>query len=181
MAVTVPVTLAQGTEATPAAGAGMAHPAHIHTGTCDTLGDVVFPLNDVLSTDMSAASQEGMGATPADGEVVTPATGVEATPSLALASTPVGDTNQTTTVDASLDDILAAEHAINVHESAENIDVYIACGDITGTADAGMLTIDLMELNGSGYMGQAILVDKGDGTTDVTVTLMETGMATPAA
>jgi hypothetical protein len=26
---------------------GEAHPAHIHTGTCDTLGDVVVPLTDV--------------------------------------------------------------------------------------------------------------------------------------
>lgn len=181
MATTAGATMAQGTDATPAAGAGMAHPAHIHSGTCDTLGDVVFPLNDVLSTDMTAASQEGMGATPADVEEQTPAARSEASSSLALASTPAADTSQTTTVDASLDDILAAEHAINVHESADNIDVYIACGDLTGTADAGILTIDLMELNGSGYMGQATLIDNGDGTSDVTVTLMETGMATPAA
>ncbi len=28
-----------------------AHPAYIHTGTCDTLGDVVVPLPDVTATD----------------------------------------------------------------------------------------------------------------------------------
>ncbi len=140
-------------EATPATGA--AHPAHIHTGTCDTLGDVVFPLNDVASADMVA--------TPVAGE-----SGMVA--------------ESTTTVEVALDDILAAEHAINVHESAENIGNYIACGDVAGTATDGMLMIELLELNASGYMGQAMLMDNGDGTTDVTIMLMDSGMmATPAA
>jgi hypothetical protein len=78
----------------------------------------------------------------------------------------------TTTVDASLDDILAAEHAINVHESADNIQNYIACGEITGTPDNGVLEIELNELNGSGYEGRATLIDSGDGTTNVVVQLM---------
>ncbi len=86
------------------------------------------------------------------------------------------------TVEAALDDILAAEHAVNLHESVENIGNYIACGDVTGTPTDGLLTIELLELNGSGVMGQAMLMDNGDGTTEVTVTLMETGaMASPAA
>ena len=81
-----------------------------------------------------------------------------------------------------LDDILAAEHAINLHESMENIGNYIACGDVTGEPADGMLEIELLELNGSGYMGTAMLMDNGDGTTDVTIMLMESsGMATPAA
>ena len=33
----------------------------------------------------------------------------------------------------SLDDLLAGDYAINVHESAENIGEYIACGDIGGS------------------------------------------------
>jgi hypothetical protein len=142
-----------------------AHPAHIHTGTCDTLGDVVYPLNDVTSGDAAAIS--------------------EATPSLAMASTPVaGATLQSsTTVDAALDDIISGEHAINVHESAERIDVYIACGDVSGEAADGMLTVELQELNGSGASGQAMLTDNGDGTTTVELHLTQSGsgMATPAA
>ena len=70
-----------------------------------------------------------------------------------------------------------------VHESAENIGNYIACGDLTVPATDGELHIDLKELNGSGYTGEAHLVDNGDGTTTVTVTLMMTGdeAATPVA
>jgi len=142
-----------------------AHPAHIHTGTCDTLGDVVFPLNDVTSGDVAA----------------TPA----ATPSLAMASTPVAASTlqSTTTVDVALDDIISGGHAINVHESAERIDVYIACGDVTGEATDGMLTVELQELNESGFSGEAMLTDNGDGTTTVEIHLMhgESNMATPAA
>ncbi len=148
-------------DATPAVT--MAHPGHIHSGTCDTLGDVVFPLNDTVAADASATPEAMTAATPAagEGEVVA---------------------QSTSTVDVALDDILAAEHAINLHESAEAIDVYIACGDITGEPTDGMLEIELLELNGSGYMGTAMLMDNGDGTTDVTVMLMESGtMATPAA
>jgi hypothetical protein len=67
---------------------GGVHPVHIHAGTCDDLGDVVFPLNDI---------EEGVSES---------------------------------TVDASIDDILAAEHAINVHLSADEMNVYVACGEI---------------------------------------------------
>jgi hypothetical protein len=37
-----------------------------------------------------------------------------------------------TTVDLTIDELLASQFAINAHESAENITNYIACGDITG-------------------------------------------------
>ena len=149
------------------------HPAHIHTGTCETLGDVVFPLNDLTAPDM-------MG---------TPMAGMEATPMMGMTSTPMAGMDQVvaqsiTSVEASLEDILAAEHAINVHLSAEEIEVYIACGDITGTADGGQLQIELQELNESGFHGIAILMDAGDGTTTVDVMLMHTEggmMATPEA
>lgn len=148
------LSLAQ--DSTPAAAEP--HPAHIHAGTCDTLGDVVFPLED--ATDQPPATP-----------VVSTASGAE---SAAAAST--------STVEASLDDILAAEHAINVHESAENIGNYIACGDIAGEPDDGMLEIDLDELNGSGYSGTASLIDNGDGTTTVTVALtLDVSAGTPEA
>lgn len=148
------LSLAQQATPTPAP----AHPAHIHSGTCDTLGDVVFPLEN--ATDQPPATP-----------VTDTASGAES----AAASS-------TTIVEAPLDDILAAEHAINVHESAENIDVYIACGDITGSPTEGTLEIELQELNDSGYSGTAMLVDNGDGTTTVTVNVIQpVTEATPVA
>jgi hypothetical protein len=149
--------------ATPAMGSA-GHPAHIHTGTCDTVGEVVFPLNDVIAVDSVAAP---------------------ATPSLELASTPAaGATLQsTTTVLLPLDDILSGEHIINVHQSAEMIEAYVACGEITGEATDGTLTVELMELNESGVSGQAILTDNGEGETVVEINLTQSVpvMATPAA
>jgi hypothetical protein len=70
------------------------HPVHIHAGTCDDLGDVVFPLEDVV------------------------------------------DGVSESTVDATIDDILADDHAINVHLSADEMNVYVACGELVMTDDA---------------------------------------------
>jgi hypothetical protein len=165
-------------QATPAAGGAM-HPAHIHAGMCPMPGDVVFPLEDV-----TAASDMGSMATP-DMMMASPAADM-------MSGTPMADTvmalHSTTDVEASLDDILAADHAINVHLSHEAMSVYVACGDITGTPDGGELVIDLMEQNGSGVSGQATLTDNGDGTTTVVIELQQvdvnmqgTPMSTPQA
>jgi hypothetical protein len=179
--LTVSGVSAQGTPE--AMGGETPHPAHIHSGTCDTLGDVVFPLNDVSAADVGAApvaSPQTMGTPTAKG---TAEIGVSGTP-VATPSMVEGEivAMSTTDVDASLDDILGAEHAVNVHESADNIQNYIACGDITGETVNGSLMVELKELNGSGYTGQAILTDNGDGTTTVDVTLVRSGeTGTPVA
>ena len=156
-------------DATPGAMGGMmmAHPGHIHSGTCDELGDVVFPLEDATSGGMMGTPMAGMDM----GAMATPGAGMG------------GETYRSVTeVEASLDDILAAEHAINFHESAENIETYVACGDLAGTPEDGALEVELEELNDSGISGQATLEDNGDGTTTVTVELMGMGMmATPEA
>lgn len=151
-------------DATPT-GAAAVHPAHIHSGTCDTLGDVVYPLTDVAIA--------GAG---------TPA----ASPEAAAASTPIAAADpihaeSATTVEVTLDDLLSAEHAINVHESAENIANYIACGDITGEPDDGTLDIELLELNDSRFRGTARLTDNGDGTTSVFVMISQVDAGTPEA
>ncbi|MDP9365179.1 MAG: hypothetical protein M3Q10_13305 [Chloroflexota bacterium] len=175
---------------TPAAGGMEPHPAHIHSGTCDTLGDIVFPLEELtapgmMGTDGTPMAGMDMGGTPMAGMDMggTPMAGMDASPMAGMAGDMVAQS--TTIVDASLDDILAEEHAINAHESAENIQNYIACGDITGTADGGQLQIEMEELNDSGYQGQATLEDNGDGTTTVTVMLSmgdDAGMmATPTS
>jgi hypothetical protein len=149
------------------------HPAHIHTGTCETLGDVVYPLNDLTGPDMMSTPMAGMDSTPMSGMDSSPMAGMDQMVA-----------QSTTSVEASLEDLLAAEHAINVHLSAEEIDVYIACGDITGTPDGDQLQIALEELNDSGYQGMAWLIDNGDGTVTVNAMLMPSDggmMGTPEA
>ena len=78
-----------------AQGAAESHPAHIHAGSCDQLGDVVIPLTNV---ELPTGDMKG-----------------------AETAHPVTISN--TEVDMSLDDLLAGDYAINVHESAENIGV----------------------------------------------------------
>jgi plastocyanin len=69
-----------------------------------------------------------------------------------------------TTVDLTLDDILAEPHSIVIHESEENIGNYVLCGDIGGVmAEGGTLTVALNELNGSGMAGLAILSEADAG------------------
>ncbi|MGH2561602.1 MAG: CHRD domain-containing protein, partial [Thermomicrobiales bacterium] len=40
------------------------------------------------------------------------------------------DGSSVTTVPVSLDDLTAGEFAINVHDSVENVGLYISCGEI---------------------------------------------------
>jgi hypothetical protein len=157
------LTAAQGS-ATPQAG-NAPHPAHIHNGTCNNLGDVVYPLNDV--------SGEFLSGTPG----ATPAPPAQGEPGDVIAQSQ-------TEIDVSLDDLLAGEYAVNVHKSAEEIDVYIACGNITGEPQDGTLTVMLDQQNNSGVSGQALLTDLGNGKTEVTVTLADASaeaVGTPAA
>lgn len=151
----VPAGLAQG-DATPTSGStptsgDESHPAHIHSGTCDELGDVVFPLTNVADPTI-------------DGE----RTGSDSAHAVKISET---------VVDAPLDEIIEGGHAINVHLSSEEIGEYIACGDIGGVAapDAGgriELTIGLGELNDSGHTGIAWFGEDGD-QTEVSITLIE--------
>ena len=143
VASAVPSAIAQ--DATPVAQpVAPARPAHIHSGNCVELGDVVVPLND-----LTAPIGEGVGQ--AD----------EATPA----------ESSFTNVPMTLDAILGSDHAINVHLSAEQIDTYIACGELGGAVDAGgALVVGLRELSDSGFTGIAFLTPGADGaSTDVSV------------
>lgn len=156
-------------EATPEGTQSEAHPAHIHSGTCAELGDVVHPLEDVTGGHL-----EG---TPA----ATPEAADEGLPGDVIA-------HSRTSVEANLDDLLSEEHAVNVHESADNIDVFIACANIEGEPEDGELYLELQQQNDSGVAGQVILSETGDGTIEVTITLTDasaeqagqTAEATPA-
>ena len=142
--------------ATPAAGSAVL-PAHIHEGTCASLGAVAYPLVDV------SLAPAADSATP------------PAQPAMIHASDVL---TSVTTVDVSIADLLATPHAINIHESAANIQHYVACGDIVGEVRLHMrsaappgLVIPLVELNGSGYAGIAWLEPTADGQTTVTIFL----------
>jgi plastocyanin len=128
------------------------HPAHIHSGTCAELGDVVVPLTDIAHIGGNAERSGATSAIPVKSSI--------------------------TVVDMPLQEIIDGGHAINVHLSAEEIGMYIACGDIGGavTTDEGEeeneLVIGLGELNDSGHTGIAWLGAEGD-QTRVAVHLVE--------
>ncbi len=144
-----------------------AHPAHIHEGTCDDLNPKpAFPLTNVGEMGMMGGTPEADDAAMEMGEP----TGAE---------TAFGVETSYTMVDAALEEIVEGGHAINLHESKENIEVYIACGDIGGRIETGpgmdeggTLVVGLGELNDSGYAGIAVLEGKGD-QTEVVIYLAE--------
>lgn len=160
---------AQGANATPSPMMDMnaAHPAHIHNGSCQTLGSIAWPLNDVSAP----GSGVTMMGTPASGTpIATSAMAVSATP---MAGAGYVVAQSVTIVKVHLADLEKAPFAVNVHESLAKITNYIACGDIAGAITNGTLAVPLKELYASGFIGMATLHDNGDGTTTVTVQLMQ--------
>ena len=129
------------------------HPSHIHVGVCPAPGDVIAPLSDV-----GVVGNDAQGAA-------------------SSIHVDIGQTN----VPLALADILAADHAIVVHESADAMQNYIACGDIGGHDVNGAFLVGLGPVGASGYSGIAWLTDKGDGTTDVTVTITQSGASEMSA
>ena len=123
------------------------HPAHIHEGLCPDPGGVVVALNDV--TVVGNDSQGVAEQIHVDASV--------------------------TTVELPLDAILAADHAINVHQSADDMATYIACGNIGGHEVEGSIVVGLGPVGASGYSGIAWLTDLGDGTTEVQVAITASG------
>jgi hypothetical protein len=145
--VTFPVATAQEATplpATPVAAAPVSRPAHIHSGDCVNLGEVVFPLND-----LTAAVGQGVGQ--ADKATVAE--------------------SSFTVVPVTLDALLSANYAINTHLSADQIGTYLACGEIGGAINAnGELVIGLREMSNSGFTGIAFLGPGADGaSTNVSV------------
>ncbi|MCH7736887.1 MAG: CHRD domain-containing protein [Chloroflexi bacterium] len=106
----------QQTELALSATSGISDLAHIHNGSCQSLGGVVHGLSGTLSSSSS------------------------------------------TTVDATLDSLIAGSYAVNLHANG-NPGLYTSCGDIA--VDGQSLTIALGELNGSGQSGWATLTGLG--------------------
>ncbi|MBA3450549.1 MAG: hypothetical protein H0T18_04990 [Chloroflexia bacterium] len=132
-------------DGTPEASGDTPRPAHIHTGNCDDIGEVVAPLSDL--TGATGGDRVGQARRAAAAEI------------------------SYTAVPLSLAAILDADHVINVHLSADQIDSYIACGELGGRLNAdGSLAVGLRELNDSGYVGIAYLSPAaGGGSTGVSV------------
>lgn len=112
-------------------------PSHVHSGDCDEPGPVVQGLTALtVPTGPTAGNDEAV---------------------LAEAAF--------STIPLTLDEMLASDHSLKVHLSAEQIDVYLVCGDIGGALDAdGALIVGLKEQDGSGYTGIAYLVPGANGT-----------------
>jgi hypothetical protein len=139
-----PVAETTAQAATPVAVVPVSRPVHIHAGDCTNLGEVIVPLNNLVSPvgDFVGQAEE--------------ATRVE---------------SSFTTVPLGIDAILGADHAINVHLSEAEIETYLACGELGGIIDLnGALIVGLREQNSSGYTGVAFLQPNLDGvSTDVSV------------
>jgi hypothetical protein len=129
-------------------------PSHIHTGDCDELGEVIQPLNSL---------------TVPTGEVLGNSDAVVAEAAF-------------TTIDIPLSELVATDHALKVHLSKDQIQTYLACGDIGGALDAdGALIVGLKELDDSGYTGIAYLVPGAGNTTRLSVMIAKVNESSPAA
>jgi hypothetical protein len=157
-------------DATPVGG-GEDHPAHIHSGTCDQLGEVVYPLNDVMTYTVDRSFSISPAASPTAGEAApSPVVSITSTTPVQFSFTHVDDANIT--------DLIGGGYAVNTHESPANIQNYIACGEIptcTGIACPAVtaVVVPLSELNNSGYVGVANIEANPNGGVDVTVFLFK--------
>ncbi len=151
------------------ATAGPSHPAFIESGDCTKLdSNPVATLNPVerhVSDSKDDTANQVVGT-------------LTATPVLFSLSDKL---------DLKFDDMLSESHSVTIHESQDNIQNYLACGEIGGIVVDDELVVALHPLSDSGYTGIAILTKDGDGNVDVKVYLAEpaksepTTDATPAA
>lgn len=118
------------------------HPARIHEGTCEDLGRVVFRLNGVGgSVDQDNAP------------VATPTTvNPDAAYQVMLSET---------TIDGSIDDVMAADHAVMIYESDDAMEA-ISCGNVGGAMLDGSLVTGLAEAGVPGHIGFALFQPEGD-------------------
>ena len=149
-------------ETTPDPNAILSHPAHIHAGSCADLDpNPKAPLNDVgprlTGDDELPASEDIKGS---------------------LSAMPV-EISESEDVEISFDDMLGESHVLNVHESAQAPQNYIACGDIGGAVIDDKVMFGLAEQNDSGYSGVAIIEKDGDDHVKVTVYLTKVTEAAP--
>lgn len=156
-------SIANAQDATETPETVVTHPAHVHVGPCsDPDPNPAFPLDNVGPR----TDDDGNAPAPEDIKGSLEANPVE-----------VAETD----IDVKLDDLLTEAHSIIVHESDQNMSVYIACADIGGPVLDDKLYVGLNELNDSGYFGIAQLESDGD-NTKVSIYLVHSAeMASPEA
>ncbi len=119
VAVTTPSTLAQTSSAD--------RPAELRGGTCDSLGEVVVPLANLV---IASGDLQGM-----------------------TSATPVEQSG--TVVQFAIADFLTTDHVVVVRESPA-VSTVVACGDIGGALNPdGTLAVGMQGMNGSGLSGIA--------------------------
>jgi hypothetical protein len=131
-----------------AAHAEHGHPARIHNGTCESLQGVAYRLNGV------GGSVDTEGAPVATPTAINPENAYQVMTSDTL-------------IDATVDDLLAGDHAIMIYESDDAMEA-IACGNVGGAMTGDQLIVGLGEARIPGHLGFALLTPDGD-QTDVTV------------
>jgi plastocyanin len=132
--------------------------AHIHAGTCEELGIVVYSFPDIRTYRLDEDEEAGVGSI----ELIT---GTTQTP---------------------LSELFGEPFSVHVHESAQNKQTYIACSDIGARptapwSESDGLTLQALEQRDSGYSGFTTLRPTPDGRTQVTIAIAASSAATEAA
>lgn len=139
------------------------HPAHTHTGSCVQPGEIISTLSPVSSAYV------------VDGEAMVVAEIVGS-----AAGVPVEYSS--TTLPVTLSQLLAGQYIIDVKVSEEDQLNSVACGEIgglmLGTTD---LPIGMLPIDDSRHYGTAWLHDNGDGTTSLSIALIDAGGGAPVA
>ncbi len=133
-------TLAQ--QATPVASpvaAPSGQPAHIHSGTCDTLGNVVFPLNDVTGSGLA-------------GEVEWSVSRVDATLETILATPHAINVHESA---ANIGTYIACG---NVAGTVSGTDLFIGLSELNGSGHTG---IAWLHDNGDGTTTISVFIAEG--------------------
>jgi hypothetical protein len=140
--VTTPSTLAQATS--------VDRPAELRGGTCDSLGEVVVPLANLV---FASGDLQGMtGATPVE--------------------------QSGTVVQFAIADFLASNHVVVVRESPA-VSTVVACGHIGGALNPdGTLAVGMLGMNGSGLSGIAYFTPI-DTFSNTLVTVLLVGSSGP--
>ena len=127
------------------------HPVRIRTGTCASLGTEAFVLSDVVPGGVT----RGGDLLSTSGDV-----GTDAGVPVAISES---------TIEVSLDELIAGPHAVNVHKSSDDPAATVACGEIAGQMLNGSLVIGLQQVNASGDVGVATLTEGSDSRTMVRI------------
>ena len=125
------------------------HPTRIHEGSCEALGPAAFRLNGVGgSVDLDNAP------------IATPtAVNPDAAHQVLISET---------TIDGTIEDLLASEHAVMIYESDEAMDA-IACGNVGGALTGNTLGTGLAEAGVPGHIGFALFRSEEDQTVVLVV------------